>query len=94
MSDDKRQTADFKSVKERLAEIADAVEDENLTLDDALDLYEEAVALGLQASDLLEVGISPAEEAEAAGADGTDAENAGNADADSAPGESAADGQA
>lgn len=47
----------FESVKERLAEIADAVDDEALSLDDALDLYEEAVALGLQASDLLETGV-------------------------------------
>lgn len=62
MSDDSQQGADFASVKERLSEIADMVDDENLSLDDALDLYEEAVALGLKASDLLEVGINPAEE--------------------------------
>lgn len=48
---------DFESVKTRLAEIAEAVDDENLSLDDALALYEEAVALGLQASDLLETGV-------------------------------------
>ena len=51
--------ADFESVKARMAEIADAVDDEGLSLDEALDLYEEAVALGLKASDLLEVGIAP-----------------------------------
>ena len=55
---------DFGSVKERLAQIAEAVDDENLSLDAALDLYEEAVALGLKASDLLETGIKPAEEQE------------------------------
>ena len=56
------QPADFESVKNRLAEIADAVDDEALSLDEALDLYEEAVALGLKASDLLESGIVPPEE--------------------------------
>ena len=61
MSDDVRQAPDFESVKTRLAEIADTVEDEKLSLDDALDLYEEAVALGLKASDLLEIGIDPSE---------------------------------
>ena len=57
MSDEGRQSRDFETTKARLAEIADAVSDENLSLDDALDLFEEAVALGLQASDLLETGI-------------------------------------
>lgn len=57
--DGNEQASDFESVKNRLAEIADAVDDENLPLDDALDLYEEAIALGLQASDLLETGIAP-----------------------------------
>ena len=50
-------SSDFEAVKNRLAEIAEAVDDESLSLDDALGLYEEAVALGLQASDLLETGI-------------------------------------
>lgn len=48
---------DFESVKNRLAEIAKAVSDESMPLDDALDLYEEAVSLGLRASDLLDEGI-------------------------------------
>lgn len=47
----------FESVKERLAEIVDAVSDDDLPLDQALSLYEEAVGLGLRASDLLEEGI-------------------------------------
>ena len=34
------QPADFEAVKSRLAEIADAVDDESLSLDAALDLYE------------------------------------------------------
>ena len=66
------QPADFESVKNRLAEIADAVDDENLSLDDALDLYEEAVALGLKASDLLESGIVPPEGDAEAGAEATE----------------------
>jgi len=47
----------FESVRMRLEEIAREVDDESLSLDEALDLYEEAVKLGLQASDLLEAGI-------------------------------------
>lgn len=70
----------FASAKDRLAEIAEAVEDENLSLDEALDLYEEAVALGLKVSDLLEVGIS-AEEIQKAGQQ-TSAETAGDASSD------------
>ena len=47
----------FDAVKTRLDEIVDAVNAEDLPLDDALALYEEAVALGLRASDLLETDI-------------------------------------
>lgn len=47
----------FEAVKTRLDEIVDAVGDEELALDDALALYEEAVGLGLRASDLLEDNI-------------------------------------
>ena len=47
----------FESLKKRLEEIAEAVGDESMALDDALDLFEEAVALGLRATDLLEDGI-------------------------------------
>ena len=74
------QQPDFESVKARLAEIAEAVDDENLSLDDALDLYEEAVALGLQASDLLETGIVIPDEAEEATGAGAPAEAATGAD--------------
>lgn len=44
----------YAQVKARLDEIVEAVKDENLPLDDALDLYEEAVTLGLRVSDMLE----------------------------------------
>ena len=47
----------FESVKGRLTEIVDAVSNDDLPLDQALSLYEEAVGLGLRASDLLEQGI-------------------------------------
>lgn len=47
----------FEEVKDRLDEIVEAVSDENIALDDALALYEEAVKLGLQASALLEENL-------------------------------------
>ena len=47
----------FEAVKSRLDEIVDAVGSDDLSLDDALALYEEAVGLGLRASDLLEENI-------------------------------------
>ncbi len=48
------QAQDFASIKSKLDSIVESVSDENLSLDAALDLYEEAVSLGLQASNLLE----------------------------------------
>lgn len=57
---------EFASVRRRLEEIAHAVDDPELSLDAALDLYEEAVSLGLRASDLLEVDLTADEEQEAA----------------------------
>ena len=68
---------DFEAIKARLDEIVDAVNDDSIPLDDALDLYEEAVALGMRVSEVLEEGIKvddaalddPADaEADAAGA--------------------------
>lgn len=53
---------DFGAVKERLESIADAVDNADLPLDEALDLFEEAVSLGLQVSDLLELGLDDAVE--------------------------------
>ena len=44
----------FGTVTDRLSEIATVVEDDTLPIDEALDLLEEAVALGMQASSLLE----------------------------------------
>jgi exodeoxyribonuclease VII small subunit len=56
---------DFEGVKARLDEIVKAVSDDELPLDDALELYEEAVMLGLRVSDLLEEGIDPVAEVDA-----------------------------
>ncbi len=56
----------FSEIKGRLDEIVKAVDDDALPLDDALTLYEEAVALGLRVSDLLEESITEEELAEAA----------------------------
>ncbi len=66
----------FESLKSRLDEIVEAVSDDSLPLDEALTLYEEAVGLGLRASDLLEEGIDERRAAEALAAD--DAPQAGS----------------
>lgn len=54
----------FAGVKTRLSEIVDEVSNDALSLDEALALYEEAVTLGLRASDLLEAGIDADTDAE------------------------------
>lgn len=59
----------FEELNTRLKEIVEAVGDESLPLDDALALYEEAVTLGLRASDLLEENIQAHEAQEARDAD-------------------------
>lgn len=48
----------YESIKKRLDDIVEAVGDENIPMDDALKLYEEAVRLGLQASRIMEQGIA------------------------------------
>lgn len=55
----------FEELKSRLDEIVEAVNDKDLPLDQAFSLYEEAVGLGLRASDLLEQGIDEASVQEA-----------------------------
>ena len=59
------ETQDFAALKERLDAIVEAVSDDELPLDQALSLYEEAVGIGLQASALLEQGVLEHEEPEA-----------------------------
>ena len=57
----------FEDIKARLDEIVAAVSNEELPLDEALSLYEEAVGIGLTASRIVEEGIAgkEAESAEA-----------------------------
>lgn len=62
----------FEGVHERLSQIVDEVSAEDISLDDALKLYEEAVKLGLSACDLSEQDIE-AHLAAAEGASGADA---------------------
>ena len=59
---------DFEAIKMRLEEIVEAVSDESIPLDDALDLYEEAVELGMRVIDVLEDDIE-VDEAALAGED-------------------------
>ena len=53
----------FEDVRTRLEEIVDEVNAEDISLDDALKLYEEAVKLGLSACELSESDIFPQDEA-------------------------------
>ena len=64
--------ASFDQVKARLDEIVDAVGSSEMPLDEALSLYEEAVGLGLRASELLEENIE-ARDAEDVAEDEADA---------------------
>ncbi len=54
MSTSDEHVSDFPQIKARLDDIAESVNDESLSLDEVLKLYEEAVSLGLKASSLLE----------------------------------------
>ena len=54
---DAAQPSDFGRVHERLTQIVDEVSADDISLDDALKLYEEAVKLGLSACDLSEQDI-------------------------------------
>lgn len=62
--------ASFDQVKARLDEIVDAVGSSEMPLDEALSLYEEAVGLGLRASELLEENIEARDAEAGAGAAG------------------------
>lgn len=48
----------YEEVNGRLKEIADLVADDSISLDAALDLFEEAVRLGVRASSLIEEDIA------------------------------------
>ena len=58
MSDSSQDDVSFEQVNERLKEITEAVSDENLPLDEALELFDEAVALGMRASEIMEDDIA------------------------------------
>lgn len=62
-----RNTQSFEDVRGRLEQIVDEVNAEGISLDDALELYEEAVKLGLSACELSESDLLP-EEPQADGA--------------------------
>ncbi len=68
----------FEDMKLRLDQIVAAVSDEDLPLEDALSLYEEAVGIGLAASRIMEEGIAAQDDAaQASSSDGGDVETAG-----------------
>lgn len=66
----------FEDMQARLEEIADEVSAEDISLDDALALYEEAVKLGLAACDLSETDVETYLAASSAGAADGEAEEA------------------
>ena len=56
-----RDTQSFAGVRSRLEQIVDEVSADDISLDDALKLYEEAVKLGLSACELSESDLLPEE---------------------------------
>ena len=68
------QDGSFSSVQARLNQIVDEVSAEDISLDDALKLYEEAVKLGLSACDLSEQDIEAYVAGEASEAQEADAQ--------------------
>lgn len=60
MDASKLDQASFAEIRDRLDEIAKAVRAEDMPLDSALDLYDEAVKLGMRATELLEAVDAPA----------------------------------
>lgn len=82
---DTAQPSGFGRVHERLTQIVDEVSAEDISLDDALKLYEEAVKLGLSACDLSEQDIEAHLAAEGDGAEGAEvADGAAASDGDGA----------
>ncbi len=72
----------FEAVEERLQAIADEVAREDISLDEALGLYEEAAQLARQACALSEEGLQelyPHDEPEAGGVEGAEGAEAGEA---------------
>ena len=48
---------DYDKIEARLKEIVEAVSADDISLDDSLDLYEEAVDLGMKASNVVEQNV-------------------------------------
>lgn len=65
MDNSATQSITYSHVNDRLKEIVELVGNDDLPLDDALELFEEAVKLGMQASDMLEQDIVERDAAEA-----------------------------
>lgn len=55
--DENNQDEGYVAINDRLKQIQNKIDNENLTLDESLDLYEEAVKLGMQASKTLETNV-------------------------------------
>ena len=62
----------FEDIKARLDEIVAAVSDEELPLDEALSLYEEAVGIGLTASRIVEAESAEAQASSDSGTSSSD----------------------
>lgn len=82
----------YREVKERLDQIVDAVSADDLPLDDALALYEEAVKLGLRASDLIEQDTEAHDLEEEAAEEGAPGSAEGSAEQETAVQEAGAQG--
>lgn len=68
----------FQAIQDRIFEIADIVDGEDISIDEALSLYEEAVKLGMQACNVSEQDLFPLQEDEV---EGGSADNPPSADA-------------
>lgn len=75
MSNNSASPASYEEVKQRLDQIFEDVKSEDVSLDDALALYEEAVKLGLRASELIEDDTLGAGASQAASDESGDAPN-------------------
>lgn len=84
------QDGSFSSVQARLNQIVDEVSAEDISLDDALKLYEEAVKLGLSACDLSEQDIEAYVAGEASDAREADVQPEGPQDSPAQPDTAAA----
>ena len=59
MSDNENtQQVNFDEIKQRLGEIKADISDENISLDDSIKLYEEAVKLGMKATDSVDKNLN------------------------------------